>query len=237
MAGFAVVMTFLFWGFMLSVVALLASILLYRNAKRISPQSTRDAYRYRYNRAAAPFLAILWIAIALILHTIISNKLGHQSVGFSPDPYVTLPNGYVVGSLNTYSGYVHAPGVQTDIPWVGTGYVRGIIDLSYNEESFAGTYLDSRSDFQPKGTDRIRGFVFDTRDQSIKTFDTKEAADFETQQNRVHEDATSYWNLYAKYRHRWPTEVFWIILLGGEIGVVVLYFRLKPPDISAISRV
>lgn len=149
-------MIFLTWGFILTIVSIVLSISLFRFAKRSFPDSTYAAKRYRTFNVAAPFLALGWLVATLILYTFISNHLAHQSVGYSPDPYVTLPNGYVVGSLNTYSGYVHAPGVTTDIPWIGHGYVRGIIDLEFRDGRFIGTYLDSKSQFQPQGTDHVR---------------------------------------------------------------------------------
>jgi hypothetical protein len=228
MAGFAVVMTFLTWGFILTIVSIVLSISLFMFAERSFPDSTYVAKRYRIFNAAAPFLALGWLVATLILHTFISNHLAHQSVGYSPDPYVTLPNGYVVGSLNTYSGYVHAPGVTTDIPWIGHGYVRGIIDLEFRDGRFIGTYLDSKSQFQPQGTDHVRNFVFDTRDQSIQTSDTNTAGDFISQQNSVHQDQNSYWNLYARNRHSWPSVVFWVILLGGWSALVAVVQQLKP---------
>jgi hypothetical protein len=228
MAGFAVVMAFLTWGFILAIVGIVLSISLSRFAKRSFPDSTYAAKRYRTFNAAAPFLALGWLVATLVLHTFISNHLAHQSVGYSPDPYVTLPNGYVVGSLNTYSGYVHAPGVTTDIPWVGRGYVRGIIDLEFRDGQFIGTYLDSKSQFQPEGTDHVRNFVFDTRKQSIQTSDTNTAGDFISQQNSVHQDQNSYWNLYARNRHGWPAVAFWVVLLGGWSALVAVVQQLKP---------
>ena len=228
MAGFAVVMTFLTWGFILTIISIVLSISLFRFAMRSYPEQTYAAKRYRISNAAAPFLALGWLVTTLILHTFISNHLAHQSVGYSPDPYVTLPNGYVIGSLNTYSGYVHAPGVTTDIPWVGRGYVRGIIDLEFRDGRFIGTYLDSKSQFQPQGTDHVRKFVFDTRDQSIQTWDTNTAGDFTSQQNSVHQDQNSYWSLYARNRHGWPVVVFWVILLGGWSALVAIVQQLKP---------
>jgi hypothetical protein len=228
MAGFAVVMSFLTWGFILTVVSIVLSISLFRLAKRSFPDSTHAAKRYRTFNTAAPFLALGWLVATLILHMFISNHFAHQSVGYSPDPYVTLPNGYVVGSLNTYSGYVHAPGVTTDIQWIGRGYVRGIIDLEFRDGRFFGTYLDSKSQFQPEGTDHVKNFVFDTRDQSIQTSDTNTAGDFTSQQNSVHQDQNSYWNLYARYRHGWPAVVFWVILLGGWSALVAVVLQLKP---------
>lgn len=233
MAGFAVVMTFLTWGFILTVVGILLSIVLFRFAKRSVPTSTYAAKRYRMFAAAAPFLALGWLVTALFVHTFISNHLAHQSVGYSPDPYVALPNGYVVGSLNTYSGYVRASGVTTDVPWVGRGYVRGIIDLEFRDGRFIGTYLDSKSQFQPQGTDHIRNFVFDTRDQSVQTSDTDATGDFMSQQNSVHQDQKSYWNLYAQYRHRWPTAAFWAILIVGWGALVVVVQQLKPAGPSS----
>jgi hypothetical protein len=228
MAGFAVVMAFLTWGFILTIVGIVLSITLFRFAKRSFPGPTYAAKRYRSFNAAAPFLALGWLVATLVLHTFISNHLAHQSVGYSPDPYVTLPNGYVVGSLNTYSGYVHAPGVITDVPWVGRGYVRGVIDLEFRDEQFFGTYLNSKSQFQPEGTDHVRNFVFDTRNQSIQTSDTNTAGDFMSQQNSVHQDQNSYWNLYARNRHAWPAVAFWVVLLGGWSALIAVVQQLKP---------
>ena len=197
-------------------------------ANRSFPGSTGAPKRYRIFNAVAPFLALGWLVATLILHTFISNHLAHQSVGYSPDPYVTLPNGYVVGSLNTYSGYVSAPGATTDIPWIGPGYVRGIIDLEFQDGRFTGTYLDSKTDVHPQGTDHVKSFVFDTRDQSIRTSDTNISGDFTSQQNSVQQDQNSYWNLYARNRHGWPTVVFWVLLLGGWSALVATGQRLKP---------
>ncbi len=221
-------MAFLTWGFLLAIAGIVLSICLFRVARRSFPEATGDAKRYRTFNAVAPFLALGWLIAMLILHTFISNHLAHQSVGYSPDPYVTLPNGYVVGSLNTYSGYVRAPGVTTDIPWIGRGYVRGIIDIEFRDGRFTGTYLDSKSEVQPQGTDHVKNFVFDTRDQSIRTSDTNTAGDFTSQQNSVHQDQNSYWVLYARNRHVWPTLVFWVLLLGGWSALVAAVQRLKP---------
>jgi len=228
MAGFAIVMEFLSWGFFLSVFALISSILLYRRAKHLSPDKSRSARLFRIGSAASPFLGLLWIVVALILYTAISNKLAHQSVGFSPDPYVTLPNGYVLGSLNTYDGYIRAPQAKTNVPWTGPGYVRSVIDIELQDGRFDGTYLDGHSDMQPNGTDAIRRFIFDTRDQSIKTFATGDKADFIGQQNMVHMDEQSYWVMYARYRHRWPSVAFWLLLLGGESGIIFALLRIQP---------
>ncbi|MEG9433348.1 hypothetical protein [Terriglobus sp. ADX1] len=221
-------MTFLTWGLILAIGSIALSIILFRLTKRSFPDSTHAARRYRIFNAIAPFLALGWLVATFITHSYISNHIAHQSVGYSPDPYVTLPNGYVVGSLNTYSGYVHAPGVDTDIPWIGRGYVRGIIDLELRDGRFIGTYLDSKSQFQPQGTGHVRNFVLDTRDESIQTSDTNVAGDFISQQDTVHQDQHSYWNLYVQNRHRWPTVAFWLILLGGWGAIVTLVQQLKP---------
>jgi hypothetical protein len=60
MAGFAVVMTFLTWGFILTIVSIVLSISLFRFAKRSFPDSTYAAKRYRRFNVAAPFLALGW---------------------------------------------------------------------------------------------------------------------------------------------------------------------------------
>jgi hypothetical protein len=59
MAGFAVFMTFLTWGFLLLVIAIVLSILLRLFAKRICPESTPAARTFRIASTLAPFLGLL----------------------------------------------------------------------------------------------------------------------------------------------------------------------------------
>ena len=81
-------------------------------AAGIEPESNQASITGSPRRAVpttvAPFLAFSWLIAAFVLHVLISNNLAHQDCGFglSPDPWVTLPNGYVLGSHNTYDGYI-----------------------------------------------------------------------------------------------------------------------------------
>ena len=117
MAGFAVVMTFLFFGVVGVAGAGVASFCLYFYARnRVRLTGRRPGIIAL--TAAAPFLAFFWLFASFILHVLISNNLAHQDCGFglSPDPWVTLPNGYTLGSHNTYDGYIAAPGAETASP-------------------------------------------------------------------------------------------------------------------------
>ena len=116
----------------------------------------------------APFLAFFWLIAAFVLHVSISNKIAHQDCGFglSPDPWVTLPNGYKLGSHNTYDGYISAPGVETAQPVIGAGYVRSIINLKWKDPYFIGTQFDFNTGHQ-------RAFVHDTRTSTTTTSGTK----------------------------------------------------------------
>ena len=226
-------MTVLFWTVVGLAVAGAASLILYiRSKNQLQATETSDR-RYVYERTAAPFAAVLWIAVAVVTHVWISNHLAHQDCGLSGDPYVTLPNGYVVGSLNTYDGYVHAPGVDTDVPFVGPGYVRGLIDLTFQDGRFEGTYFAIPSSTDPYAKSAVRRFIFDTRDRSIQTFPTSDMTDFTGEQDRVHGDKTSYWQIYAQYRHRWPTAVLWLLIVAGEAAIVGLFRTIKPRTPSA----
>jgi len=162
MAGFAVFMTFLTWGLFLLVIAIILSVLLRLSAKRACPESTAAAGTFRIASTLAPFLGLLWLPVALKVHVGISNNLAHQSVGFSPDPYVTLPNGFRLGSLNTYDGYVVAPGFNTDVPVTGPGYVRSIIDIAWVGDTFRGSLFDFKSS-------STQNFIFNTKTLHIET--------------------------------------------------------------------
>jgi hypothetical protein len=136
---------------------------------------------------------------------------------------VTLPNGYVLGSLNTYSGYIKAPGYETGVPVAGRGYVRSIIDLKFSDPYFVGTQFDHE-------TSRIRSFVFNTRTLDFRASEPKtprlerssEAAldAWGDAQTHVQTDPDSYWTMYYQYRHRWPKYVFLAILAIGEFGII-----------------
>lgn len=227
MAGFAVVMTVLAWGFFSVVTAILLSIFLYVLAKRKANQEGKPYRRLRIASTLAPFLALLWLVASLLIHVQISNRLAHQDCGLSPDPYVTLPNGYILGSLNTYDGYFKAPGFETDVPVAGPGYVRSIVDLHFSDGYFTGTQFDF-------DTSSVRQFIFDTRTRSFKVigdtnapskpFQSSDPSDMDAltaATTRANDAATpdSYWRLYEKYRRHWPNYVLTFLIVSGE-GVI-----------------
>src|SRR5271165_378020 len=170
--------------------------------------------------AVAPFVGLLWLVVAFLIYVAISNGLAHQDCGLSGDPYVTLPNGYVLGSLNTYSGYIKAPGYETGMPVAGPGYVRSIIDLKFSDPYFVGTQFDHE-------TSSVRSFVFDTRTLEFRASEgrpldptSQSALDaWGDAQTHVHTDPDSYWKMYYRYRHRWPKYVFLAVLAAGEFGI------------------
>jgi hypothetical protein len=224
MAGFAVFMTIMAVAVVGAVLASILSLILYVVGKRRT-RSGLGSRRAVFIGATAPFLGLLWLAVAFLIHVAISNRLAHQDCGLSGDPYVTLPNGYVLGSLNTYSGYIKAPGYETDTPVAGPGYVRSIIDLKFSDPYFVGTQFDHE-------TSTVRSFVFDTRTLKFRASESKtregRPLDPSSQaaldawgdaQTHVQTDPDSYWKMYYQYRHHWPKYVFLAILAAGEFGI------------------
>jgi hypothetical protein len=124
MAGFAVVITILTCGITGILGAGALSIILFFLARKKLRNEGRNDRSLVVKSTVAPFLGLVWLIVALLIHVQISNKLAHQDCGLSGDPYVTLPNGYELGSHNTCDGYIRAPGAQTDVPVAGPGYVR-----------------------------------------------------------------------------------------------------------------
>ena len=129
MAGFAVVMTILTYGIIGILGTGALSLILFLFVRKKLRNEGRNDRRFVVKSTVAPFLGLAWLIVALLIHVQISNKMAHQDCGLSGDPYVTLPNGYELGSHNTYDGYIRAPGAQTDVPVTGPGYVRSIISL------------------------------------------------------------------------------------------------------------
>ncbi len=241
MAGFAVFMTIVTLGLVGLVLSCALSIVLYIVA-RVRIRRGVSSPRATVVGALAPFLGLFWLVVALLIHVQISNRLAHQDCGLSGDPYVTLPNGYVLGSLNTYDGYFKAPGFETDVPVAGPGYVRSIIHLEYSDPYFIGTQFDFK-------TSSVRRFTFDTRtrefhasepdSQARRPFDSSDQAamnawtDANTHSQR---DPTSYWKLYEQYRHRWPKYVLFALIAAGEIAIsfgVWEIWKKRPAETTA----
>jgi hypothetical protein len=169
--------------------------------------------------------------LAFVIHVFVSHTLAHQDcgLGMSADPFVTLPNGYVLGSGNTYDGYIKAPGYKTDVPIAGPGYVRSIMDLELKDGIFTGTQFNF-------STSKVQPFSFDTHTRRYKivqpvdtggpvllTEDQKTDA-WGAAMTSVHDDANSYWRMYEQNRHKWPEIVFAILLFGGEF-LILLWLR------------
>jgi hypothetical protein len=242
MAGFAVIMTFLLFGAVGVAGASIASFCLYFYARN----RVRRAGRHPGIVApttVTPFLAFLWLIASFILHVLVSNILSRQDCGFglSPDPWVTLPNGYVLGSHNTYDGYIAAPHVKTEQPVVGNGYVRSIIKLQWKDPYFIGTQFDFNSS-------EARAFVYDTRTRTaaispsninLNDYAANGATDLDAwtvAQTQTHFDADSYWLMYARNRHQWPNFVFLAVVLAGEAAIGFWLWRKSTlPSAEAVE--
>jgi hypothetical protein len=193
----------------------LSLILFLKARKKLSDEGRRDQSLI-FKTAAAPFLGLAWLLVALLVHVQVSNRLAHQDCGLSGDPYVTLPNGYEVGSHNTYDGYIRAPGARTDVPVAGPGYVRSIISLHLDRDKFTGTQFDFK-------TTSVRRFTFDTHTQAFQSL-PEGPSSWEAANDNAQLGADSYWKIYAKYRHHWPNYVLLILIVGGE-GAITLWLR------------
>jgi len=210
-------MAILIYGSVALIVAIVSSLILYSVAKgKVRSGRLRDHALTRAS-ALAPFFGLAWLLVAFLIHVAISNEIAHQDCGLSGDPYVTLPNRFVVGSLDTTDGYVVAPGYRTGVPSTGPGYVRGIIDLHWKNDTFSGTYFD----FNDSG---VRGFSFDSRDLDIKTFPA--TMSWHTGEAGQYDGQSSYWKVYFQYRHHWPKYIFILLILAGEAAIAYRVWKL-----------
>jgi hypothetical protein len=217
MAGFAVVMTILMYGIIGILGACVLSTVFFFAARKKLRREGRNDRSLVLISTIAPFLALGWLIAALLIHVQISNRLAHQDCGLSGDPYVTLPNGYELGSHNTYDGYIRAPGVQTDGPIAGPGYVRSIIHLNLVGDKFIGTQFDFR-------TSSVRRFTFDTKTQAFQS-EPEGPLSWEAANDQAPLGDQSYWQLYSRYRHHWPNYILLILIVGGECAIGLLIRR------------
>ncbi|MDR3744912.1 MAG: hypothetical protein P4K80_02135 [Acidobacteriaceae bacterium] len=201
-------MTIVTFGFLGVVAACILSSCLYLLAKRRPLKEGQNRRSITIKVVMAPFIGLVWLVFALLLHVETSNRLAHQDCGLSGDPYVTLPNGYVLGSHNTYDGYIKAPGYETDVPVAGPGYVRSIIDLQFTDGNFVGTQFDFK-------TSSVRRFIYDTRTQEFSS-SPEGPLSWDAANTNAQEGANSYWKLYAQYRHYWPNYILLVLIIAGE---------------------
>jgi hypothetical protein len=108
MAGVYYAMTGLMYAIFGVVAATITSITLILRAKKRLPCGLQGRGSFLTACGFAPLVGLVWLVPVLFIYVQISNKWAHQDCGFSGDPYATLPNGYVLGSLNTYDGYRRA---------------------------------------------------------------------------------------------------------------------------------
>jgi hypothetical protein len=226
MAGFAVVMTIISYGILGIAGAVVLSLILFFLARGKLRREGRIDRGLTATAAAAPFLGLAWLTVALLIHVQVSNRLAHQDCGLSGDPYVTLPNGYELGSHNTYDGYIRAPGARTDVAVAGPGYVRSIISLHLDNGVFNGTQFDFRDS-------SVRRFRLDTHTQAFESAPVGPSS-WEAANDQAQLGEESYWKLYAKYRHHWPNYILLALIVGGEAAIVVWFSIawLKSPSFS-----
>jgi hypothetical protein len=216
MAGFAVVMTVLAFGTIGILSACALSMILFFFARKKLRNEAHDGRSLVVKSAVAPFLGLAWLLVALLIHVQVSNKLAHQDCGLSGDPYVTLPNGYELGSHNSHDGYIRAPGTRTEVSIVGPGYVRSIVNLQLAGDKFTGTQFDFN-------TSAVRRFTFDTHTQAFQST-PQGLLSWESANDRAQLGEESYWKMYAKYRHHWPNYILLVLIIGGE-GAIGLWIR------------
>lgn len=207
------------------IAACIMSLCLYLYLRRKIGPGAAGRRKVLVLTGAAPFVGVCWLVLALVLHVEISNRFAHQDCGLSGDPYVTLPNGYELGSHNTYDGYFKAPGYQTDVPLAGPGYVRSLVDLQFSDPYFTGTQWDFK-------TETIRKFTFDTRTRIYEFSDSGVHATFEEVATRAQQDPTSYWRLYDQYRHHWPNYVLLALIVAGESTICLAVRKLWNATLS-----
>lgn len=207
-------MTILTYGIIGIACAVVSSLVLFFAARKKLRDENRIDRSLMVTAAAAPFLGLIWLIAALLFHVQISNKLAHQDCGLSGDPYVTLPNGYELGSHNTYDGYIRAPGARTDVDVAGPGYVRSIISLHLDNDVFTGTQFEFK-------TSSIRRFTLDTHTHMFQSAPVGPSS-WEAANDQAQLGEESYWRLYAAYRHHWPNYLLMALILGGE-GAICLW--------------
>lgn len=77
MAGFAIVMTIVTFGIIGILAASGLSLCLYLLAKRAHRDRHQTTRKFIWISAAAPFIGLLWLIIASLIHVEISNRLAH----------------------------------------------------------------------------------------------------------------------------------------------------------------
>lgn len=242
MAGFSVFVGFLSLCIVGGASAFALALALRVLAKRRIERLGYRKHPFVTRCEIAPFLGLAWVLASFIVHVVVSNQIAHQDCGFelSVEPYVTLPNGYVVGDYG--EGYVRAPGASSDLPLLektrgngkpdtyappyGPGYIRSVYELQWTGRYFLGTQFDY-------GDSKTHPFLFDTSDWNYHEFSGEDNAAWAATKTQFHYVGNNYMNLYWKYWKRWPKYVFIAMIVFGELLIVRWVYAALPSAVAA----
>ena len=228
MDGLSLVLTLLFYRVAGSLIVIIASpMLVWLGRKRIA-LNTRGRGGFLWVCGLAPLAAVLWVWVCFVGYSYVNRTIFHQDDGLTDDPYVTLPDNFVIGKQVDYCwGYIAGSGQQTHgfdkchSP-DGRGLVSGVTEVQIADHYILGTrsVADADPNFLRGGAHTVTSyFLLDRRTGSVEHFASKEDLSAAASSKGIDMSPEYIGLTYARHRVHW---IDWLLVPAQLFGVAGL---------------
>lgn len=216
------------------IVACIIGLIIWRVAARAVRNSGGGRRKLVMFAAMYPFICLLWAAGVSGCQRHIEVTVLHHDSGYGDSFYVTLPNGYRIGSIDDLEdGWVFNPRLKAHM----TGFlseeagVEGVRNLQV-----AGQYILGESSgrvVNPSGADFMKPpyFILDTASAAQTRFDTYEALQDAARKLDIAVALRPFRDIYSECRSSWYDAVFRLLFwVPPALGWIMLIRRFRYPS-------
>jgi hypothetical protein len=223
MAGFGIVIDYLFYAVVGLIVAGIAAGVLVLLARKYVPSDTPSRGGLIRRCIRTPFLGWVLVLAVWIVYSCALELVFHRDNGLSADLHAPMPNGYIVGNVSYSFGYLLAPEDRREnsYPKDSPYSVVGITYLQESEPYLLGSRYVSGYPAHVRRSEFDKEYFFiDTRTRQVLRFDSLDelcsAASARGVTVEFEENwCVGRWEAYGKYRPIWFDWFFPIASLMG----------------------
>lgn len=214
MAGFGILMAYLFYTVAGIVLACFLALILFLVGRKIAPRGTEGREAFLSSCWKAPFLGLLWILFAFIAYSCIMGLVFHRDNGLSANPHAPLPDGYILGAAHYGNNYIIGPGKLTNgCSQDGPDCVAGVLYLQIADPYLLGSKFRGRAEGEEY-------FLIDTRARIVLKFATIKELRVATAARGVAVSFGENWiggwqEAYLEYRPIWFDWFFPLFSIAG----------------------
>jgi hypothetical protein len=223
MAGFGILMMYLFYAISGTCLAVASSVVLVKMARKRIPAFANGRGSFIWACGCAPFVGLLWVYLAYLGYGYVNGNILHQSNRTSLNSHAVLPNGYTIGSVNDMFGYISSPQVTineySDLNTLlkeNHGFVLDIVELQLADPYILGKRMVwSRSNVEDY-------FLFDMRTLSVTSFATSDDLRQAASSKGIQVALEDLWTVYERYRVHWVDRLLPLVQLIGIVGLLAI---------------